>query len=387
MDESTLNLTCLQVAEYRELGKALPEALASHWESCADCHAVGEIDNLLEHYAPPKMSGYSRERLVEITKPKLPQANWWRYAVAAALACLIGGNLYLRRPPAFSPVAILPQVRSHGSISVPAVSLPVSSVMVAVVEGSCVMRQPGQSSWKPLHPQDRLTPESTITIPAKGRLRLTYPDGTEMVLLGNTQGTLDTITSSADGVDAFFLVRGKIFVHHHGNPLVILTADSAIEAIGTEFSVHQEKSSTHVRVFRGLVRVKLVSSENSAMMRENEELRFAPQSKLAVKRFGVQQVDPWEKNEIKVSYLKEGRMVETLRRVPKHLNSPHLAPVQRLESKSVQSLENHSQNYNRHANRLETKLEDQMKNFEEHARKQQEKLLEEMKDYDQSVGR
>lgn len=378
MDGSTASLICLQVAECRESGRALSPALDAHAGSCPDCRAVSEVDALFKRYVPQEMPAGASRHLWEKVKPRRPQRQigWFRYAAAAAILFLFGANLYVRHEETSFEIAM----RAAGISPIRRRRLPAephSAALASIVlqiSGAVMVRRQGEKSWMPLHPADKLAPESTVRVPPRGGLRFAFPDHTEIALQGGTIGTLNSMTDSNKGVNAFYLIHGKAFIHHHGNPLTILTARTAIEAIGTEFSVSHEGETTRVRVFSGAVRVRSLTTQDT--VGRAQEFRLVHQSKW-VTPFSLKQAEPWERHEVRVAYAQNGKMIETVR---KHLRVPHNPPVPlyKVEMHPQETLEQRSSNAASHAGRLEIKQEEDMKQFEDRVRKREEELLKRM---------
>ncbi len=396
MDEIRENLTCLRVAELRGSGEALPVELESHASSCPNCLAVREVDEVLGHYEPPRMPHYSRERLWERIEQRgsSSSAVWLRYAVAAVLAFVAWISLYYGHPTR-------PQEARTNETPVVAQKpiLVASLCSVSEIKGNVYLRSLGETPWRALHLQDQLTGGTAIKVASGSAVRFSFPGKTEIALQGDSEGTIQTIFSDRKGLDSFYLLHGKVYIHHRDNPFMASTPVALIEAVGTEFSVRHEGKDTEVRVFRGRVHVKSLKQETS--MGREQHLWVGSRADFKVQPFSMKEAEPWERSEFKLAYLNHGKMIQSTIKLVKHTNAVRsseenlpelrnntenkaelLTKHQEQHEKSVnqkqsQKLEERATNYHGHLERLRDKEEDQMKKYDEEQRKKAEELLKE----------
>lgn len=373
MDDNRENLICLDIADLRERKMPLSPDLHSHAFACPDCEAAGEVDELFARYEPLEMRGFTRGLLWEKIAPK---KSFWSlrlpsYAFAMAMTAILA-------------LGFLLILRSRLETNSPTISMPATSRLFCFagqVMGAVQARN-ANGAWVSVVPHARLAEGSDVHVSSGGVLRIIYPGQTEIALIGDSEGIIREISGHEDQANRFYLVRGKMFVHHRGNPFVAETPTTLIEAIGTEFSVRHEGMKTEVRVFHGRVRVR--SGHQNAIMNRTERILVVPGKKLALARFRVHQVEPWEALEVRRETLKNGRwsrIQEPRRLRTRPPRARQVEPVLHGSSELV----NRSQNYSEHADRLRVNQEHQIQTHDEEVHKKVDALIKEQQQHDEEL--
>jgi ferric-dicitrate binding protein FerR (iron transport regulator) len=229
------NLLPEEETQVADLLRCDPEARAFLREVAEQAVTVADVERVEERRqreleARQDWAGNQREALSRIRAPRIRFAGWpWGLAVAASIALI--ASVYLLRPNAELEIATITEM---------------NGALQWTGDGGRVVRDLEAGSSLRGGTLESLSTDSWAV--------LTFRDGSKVTVSGQSM-----LTISEDQQKQVHLREGivsaSVAPQPHGQPMLIHTPTAKLEVLGTQLNVDTQRTSTTLRVNKGLVRV------------------------------------------------------------------------------------------------------------------------------------